>query len=487
MPSSNFFLDNAALQAYAARLGLAADGGGRALLERVGALAAQEFAPRAAKIDAVPPRLEGGRVVLPPEMQENLAVLRREGLCGITLPAAFGGRGLSNTAYAMLSEMVARADASLHNLFGLQAIGELIARHGTPEQQARLLPRLASGEIGGAMALSEAAAGSDLQAVQVKATQDAGGQWFLDGRKHWVTNGGAGLMLVLARSEEGSADGRGLSLFIVEASPQVAVVAVSGKMGLHGSPTCEVVFNHAPAQLLGERRRGLVRYVPDLLLHARLAITAQAVGIAEAATRYAADYAARRRQFGQPIDQRPAVAAMLSRMRHETDAARALLYENSALMDAMDGGTASRARVPLIIEVLTPLAKAFSAEACNRVCYAAVQVCGGIGYMAGCPVERLYRDARVTSLYEGTTQLQYAAALPGLLRHALDARLDELWAGLSPERQAALQVSRTAFTAQRAVAQISSHDRLALEAQAEPLCEAAARLYAEALLSSTPT
>ncbi len=481
MPSSNFFLDNAALLAQAARLGLAADGGDRALLERVGALAAQEFAPRAARIDATPPRLEDGRVVLPSEMQVNLAVLRREGLCGITLPVAFGGRGLSNSTYAMLSEMVARADASLHNLFGLQAIGELIARHGTPEQQARFLPRLAKGEIGGAMALSEAAAGSDLQAVQVKATQDADGQWFLDGRKHWVTNGGAGLMLVLARSEEGSADGRGLSLFIVEASPQVAVQAVCDKMGLHGSPTCEVAFNHAPAQLLGERRRGLVRYVPDLLLHARLAITAQAVGIAEAATRYAIDYAAKRRQFGQPIDQRPAVMAMLERMRHETDAARALLYENSALMDEVDGGNASRARV-LLLETLTPLAKAFSSEACNHVCYAAVQVCGGIGYMAGCPVERFYRDARVTSLYEGTTQLQHAAALPGLLRHALDARLEQLWEALPPERQAALQLLRSAFTAQRAVAQISSCNRLALEAQAEPLCEAAARLYAELLM-----
>ena len=481
MPSANFFLDSPSLQAHAARLGLTADGGGRALLERVGALAGEVFAPRAARIDASPPRLEDGRVVLPPEMQENLAALRREGLCGITLPVAFGGRGLSNSAYAMLSEMVARADASLHNLFGLQAIGELVARHGTPEQQAQFLPRLAKGEIGGAMALSEAAAGSDLQAVQVKATQDADGQWFLDGRKHWVTNGGGGLMLVLARSEEGSTDGRGLSLFIVEASPQVALVAVCDKMGLHGSPTCEVVFTHARAQLLGERRRGLVRYVPDLLLHARLAITAQAVGIAEAATRYAEAYAARRVQFGQPVAERPAVAALLTRMRHETEAARALLYENSALMDRTDAGAASREET-LLLETLTPLAKAFASEACNRVCYDAVQVCGGVGYMAGCPVERLYRDARVTSLYEGTTQLQYAAAVPGLIRHAFDARLEQLWAALPPERQMSLQLSRQSFMAQLAVAQISRRNRLALEAQAASLCEAAARLYAELLM-----
>ncbi|GAB4268635.1 acyl-CoA dehydrogenase family protein [Deferrisoma sp.] len=406
-----------------------------AVLAMVGELCARKIHPRARQVDREGVRFADGEVCLAEGTRQSLEDLRQAGLLGVTLPRRYGGLNFPNTVYNLMMEMVARADASLHNLVGLQEIGETIHRFGSEEQRERYLPRLASGEADGAMALTEADAGSDLQAVRTRARQDPEtGQWRLTGTKQFITNGCARILLVLARSEEGTRDGRGLSLFVCEAGPRVRVRRIEEKMGLHGSPTCEIEFDDAPAELVGARRRGLTRYVMSLMNGARVGVSAQAVGIAEAAYRSAREYAANRRQFGRAIEEFPAVYEMLVRSRVRVNAARALLYETTRYVDLRDGceragDEAAAKRWDRIASVLTPLTKAYSTEVANQVAYDSLQVHGGSGYMKDYEVERHCRDARVTNIYEGTTQLQYVAALGGVMNRVLDPLVDEL-AGL---------------------------------------------------------
>lgn len=409
-------------------------------LAMVGELCGERIAPRAEAVDQAGARLEKGQVYYAPGTEKNMQELAAAGLMGATLPRCYGGLNLPNMVYTMMNEMVSRADASLQNLFGLQDIGETINRFGSDEQKQHYLPLFAGGQADGAMALTEPEAGSDLQAVQLKARFDpTTNQWYLNGMKRFITNGCARLLLVLARSEEGSRDGRGLSMFICERGPQLLVRRLEDKLGIHGSPTCELQFNDVPAELVGQRRRGLSRYVMSLMNGARVAIGSQAVGIAEAAHREAVKYAREREQFGKSIDAFPPVYEMLVNGKVRTMAARALLYETCRhvdLRDAYEELVEHGVKDPEIrrkskeysrlAAVLTPLAKAYSTEVANQVAYDSLQVHGGTGYMRDFAVERLCRDARITNIYEGTTQLQVVAAIGGVMRRMLEPMYDQL-------------------------------------------------------------
>lgn len=409
-------------------------------LSELGAFCAEEIAPRATQVDRDGAVFADGQVTYAPGTIENLRWLAKEGLMGVTLPREVGGLNMPSTIYTMMTEIVSRADASLQNLFGLQSIAETINRFGDQQQREHFLPAIASGKADGAMVLTEPEAGSDLQSVQTTATFDAtSGKWFVDGHKHFITNGCASVLLVLARSEPDTIDGRGLSLFLVEKCPEVVIKSIEDKLGLRGSPTCELIFNHAPAQLIGQRRRGLTRYVMSLMNGARLAIAAQAVGLAEAAFRTALEYTSERQQFGKPLRQIGAVSEMLTRMKVDLLAGRTLLYETCKYVDLRDcyehlnsQGDASpenrekEKSLGKIAAVLTPMTKAFNTEMCNQACYDCIQCHGGKGYMRTKLPERYYRDARITNIYEGTTQLQIVAAIGGVMQRTLDPLLDEL-------------------------------------------------------------
>jgi 3-(methylthio)propanoyl-CoA dehydrogenase len=464
--TANFFSDNADLQYHLDRLDLAevvavfedgyrnherypgaprsyadARDSYRLMLDVLGDICANRIAPRAAEADEEGVHLEDGRVQYAAATREGLELLRQAGLMGALLPWEYGGLNLPGTLLQMMIEVVSRADPALMSIFGLQEISATIAKYGDEEMRARILPRFAQGEVTGAMVLTEPDAGSDLGAVQTRARYDeAAGTWRLNGVKRFITNGNADILLVLARSEEGSTDARGLSLFEVEADETVRIRRLENKMGLHASPTCEMEFCNTPARLLGKRRFGLIRYAMSMMNGARIAVAAQAVGIAEGAYREAYDYARKRVQFGQSIDAIPAVYRLLLSMRSQIEATRALVYEAGRWVDLKQayellkerGELDAEGRVRLkqadrLAGVLTPLAKYHATEMGNRVCYQAMQVHGGTGYMREFNVERHYRDMRVTSIYEGTSQLQVVAATGPLLGHALDDLLDE-WA-----------------------------------------------------------
>ncbi len=413
----------------------------RILLEVLGEICATVVAPRAAEADEEGAQLRDGQVHYTAATQEALQAFKQADLMGAMLPWEYGGMNLPETVYQMMVEIVSRAEAGLMTIFGLLEIALSINDFGDEAMKARILPRFARGEVSGAMVLTEPDAGSDLGAVQTRATLDAAGQWHLNGVKRFITNGCADVMVVLARSEPESNDARGLSLFLVEKDDSVVIRRLENKMGLHASPTCEIQYNNTPAQLIGKRRFGLIRYAMALMNGARLAVAAQAIGIGEAAYREAYRYAQERTQFNQAICELPAVSRMLLAMRVELEAARALMYESARWVDlekAYERHIAAAAkpepadrqalkRAARLAETLTPLTKYFATEMGNRVCYQALQVHGGVGYMREFNVERHYRDIRVTNIYEGTSQLQVVAAIGKLLGHALDDLLNE-WA-----------------------------------------------------------
>ena len=462
--AENFFTDNLDLQRYLKKIdlsevvGILEDGyryheehdaaprnyadamdNYRLMLEVVGDICANHAAPRAAEADEVGVSCEDGRVVYADSTLEAMRFLRQADIVGATLPWEYGGMNLPETILQMVVEIMSRADASLMTVFGLQEIAaKMIAEHGDEEMKARVLPRVISGElVGGAMVLTEPDAGSDLGSVQTRATYDEEtGEWRLNGVKRFITNGCSDVLLVLARSEEGSADARGLSFFEAEADETVRIRRTEHKMGLHASPTCEMQFDNTPARLIGKRRFGLIRYAMAMMNVARLAIASQSLGIAEAAYREAYQYAQKRVQFGSSIDQIPAVYRMLLSMRAEIEATRALVYETARHVDLLKAYERQKERGELdsegrkklkelgrLADVLTPLVKYYATEMGNKVCYQAMQIHGGTGYMREFNVERHYRDVRITNIYEGTSQLQVVAAIGGLLGHALDGLL----------------------------------------------------------------
>jgi 3-(methylthio)propanoyl-CoA dehydrogenase len=405
------------------------------LEDPVGDIAANRFAPRAEEVDTIGCRCENGQVIFPEGLQRNLKDLCDAQLMGMTIPREYGGLEFPETVYTAAIEIVSQADASLMNFFGLQGgIAETIVEFATDELKAQYLPRMSTGEFTGAMALTEPDAGSDLAAVQTRAQggmeamQDpVTGQWKISGTKRFITNGCGDVILVLARSEDPAkkGGGRGLSFFLVEKSDRVKVRRIENKMGIHGSPTCELYFDEAPAYLIGSRGMGLARYTAWLMLAARLAIGAQAQGIAQAALSEAIRYANDREQFGKPIKAFPQVAMMLENMIVHTEASRAILYAASEVVDLNQGaektGDKEKQRAyGKIAEALTPIAKYFATEVANRVCYDAIQIFGGNGFMKEYPVERYYRDARITNIYEGTSQIQVIWAITRLVRGDLE-------------------------------------------------------------------
>jgi len=432
------------------------------ILEVLGDVAATRVAPRAGEADEEGAHFSNGEVTYAAATLDAIEALRQAELFGAMLPREYGGLNLPESVYSMMVEIVARAESGLMTVYGLQEIASCIEEYGDPETKSRVLPRFSRGEASGAMVLTEADAGSDLGAVATRATLDeATGKWHLNGVKRFITNGLADVSVVLARSEENSTDARGLSMFVVEKDDTVKIRRIENKMGIHSSPTCEIQYVNTPAILLGKRRFGLMRYSMNLMNGARLAVAAQALGIAEAAYREADDYSRERIQFGKPIRVLPAVGRLLLSMRVDVEATRALLAETARWVDLWkvyekavgEGGAeadpAARARLKqcqTLAETMTPMVKYCSTEMGNRVCYQSMQVHGGVGYMKEFNIERLFRDVRITNIYEGTSQLQVVAAIGKLLNRSLDPLLAEWAAAGYPEDMAAEKATLVELT-----------------------------------------
>ena len=395
------------------------------VLDITGELAGTVIADNAEGVDLEGPHHVGDRVNYASGTAANLDAMVKAGLNGMTMPRRYGGLNFPITPYTMCAELVAASDAGFGNIWSLQDCIETLYEFGNDDQHARFIPRICKGETM-SMDLTEPDAGSDLQSVMLKATYDeAEDCWRLNGVKRFITNGDADLHLVLARSEEGTTDGRGLSMFIYDKRDGgVNVRRIENKLGIHGSPTCELVYKNAKAELCGSRRMGLIKYVMALMNGARLGIAAQSVGISQACYNEALAYALDRQQFGKPIVQFPAVADMLATMKAKLDAGRALLYQTARCVDiykCLDDIARERKLTPeeraeqklyaKMADSLTPLAKGMNSEYCNQNAYDGLQVHGGSGFMHDYPIQRYYRDARITSIYEGTTQLQVVAAI----------------------------------------------------------------------------
>lgn len=394
------------------------------VLDIVGEICGDVIAENAEDVDHTGPRVESNRVIYADGTKKNLDVCRKAGLMGMSMPRRLGGLNFPITPYIMAADIVSRADAGFENLWGLQDCAETIYEFADEEQKQKYIPRVCAGETM-SMDLTEPDAGSDLQSVMLKATQKEDGSWVLNGVKRFITNGDSDIHLVLARSEEGTKDGRGLSMFIYDKrNGGVNVRRIENKMGIKGSPTCELTYKDAPAELVGSRRLGLIKYVMALMNGARLGIAAQSVGLSENAYREALAYAKDRRQFGKAIIEFPAVSEILSVMKAKLDATRALLYACSRFVDiykAYDDIAKERkltveekkeAKVySRLADAFTPMAKGMSSEFCNQNAYDCIQIHGGSGFMKDYACERIYRDARITSIYEGTTQLQVVAAI----------------------------------------------------------------------------
>ncbi|MDE6353331.1 MAG: acyl-CoA dehydrogenase family protein [Muribaculaceae bacterium] len=407
------------------------------VLEIVGDLCGEQIAGNAESVDHQGPHVENNRVVYADGTQQNLDACRKAGLMGMSMPRRFGGLNFPITPYIMAADIVSRADTGFENLWGLQDCAETLYEFGNEEQHSKFIPRVCQGETM-SMDLTEPDAGSDLQSVMLKATQDADGTWRLNGVKRFITNGDADIHLVLARSEEGSKDARGLSMFIYDKRDGgVDVRRIENKLGIKGSPTCELVYKNAKAELCGSRKMGLIKYVMALMNGARLGIAAQSVGVSEIAYREALQYAKERMQFGKAIIEFPAVYEILATMKAKLDASRCLLYETARFVDvykALEDIARERKLEPeerdemkkynKLANALTPLAKGLGSEYCNQNAYDCIQIHGGSGFMKDYACERIYRDARITSIYEGTTQLQVVAAIGHVTTGAYSALID---------------------------------------------------------------
>ncbi len=395
------------------------------VLEIAGEISGEIIAPNAEGVDAEGPHCANGRVAYASGTNVNLDAMVKAGLNGMTMPRRYGGLNFPITPYTMCAEVVSAADAGFGNIWSLQDCIETLYEFGNEDQHSRFIPRICAGETM-SMDLTEPDAGSDLQSVMLKATYDeAEGCWRLNGVKRFITNGDADVHLVLARSEEGTRDGRGLSMFIYDKRQGgVNVRRIENKLGIHGSPTCELVYKNAKAELCGDRKLGLIKYVMALMNGARLGIAAQSVGISQAAYNEGLAYAKDRKQFGKAIIEFPAVYDMLSIIKAKLDAGRSLLYQTSRYVDiykALDDIARERKLSPeekaeqkkfaKLADAFTPLAKGMNSEYANQNAYDCIQIHGGSGFMLEYACQRLYRDARITSIYEGTTQLQTVAAI----------------------------------------------------------------------------
>ncbi len=435
------------------------------VLEVVGEICGDIVAENAEDVDHEGASCSDGRAHYAAGTKVNLDATRKAGLMGMSMPRRLGGLNFPVTPYIMAADIVSRADAGFENLWGLQDCAETIYEFANEDQKQRFIPRVCEGETM-SMDLTEPDAGSDLQSVMLKATQKPDGSWVLNGVKRFITNGDADIHLVLARSEEGTKDGRGLSMFIYDKrNGGVTVRRIENKMGIKGSPTCELVYKDAPAELCGDRKLGLIKYVMALMNGARLGIAAQSVGISEQAWREALAYAKDRRQFGKAIIEFPAVSEILSTMKAKLDASRSLLYECARFVDvykAYEDIAKERKLTPeerkemkyysRLADAFTPLAKGLSSEFCNQNAYDCIQIHGGSGFMKDYACERVYRDARITSIYEGTTQLQVVAAIRHVTTGTYLSRMEEYKAMPFNEEDAAVRATLEEMTAMYAKA-----------------------------------
>ncbi|MCP4455199.1 MAG: acyl-CoA dehydrogenase, partial [Planctomycetes bacterium] len=414
------------------------------VLEAMGELCGDFIAPRAEDVDRTGNVLnEDGSVTRPQGVTESLEKLAQAEVMGLMLPHRFGGLNFPNIIYSMTIEIVSRADAALMNLFGLQGIAETIHFFASEEIKQEYLHDFSAGKVTGAMVLTEPDAGSDLQACKLRAYEDTDGNWYLHGVKRFITNGCGEVLLVLSRSEPDRKGGLGLSLFICEPGPTVHIRRLEDKLGIHGSPTCEIFFDNTPCRLIGERKRGLAPYVASLMNGARIGIAGQSLGISEAAYQVARDYAASRKQFGVAIEKLPAVRDMLINMKIDIEASRALLYETGRVVDLELGllkltedppedkaeAKALKAEIrknKRLAGLLTPMSKYYCSEVSNAVAYDGIQVLGGSGFMRDYASERFARDARITTIYEGTSQLQVVASVRGVCNGTAEKYLTEL-------------------------------------------------------------
>lgn len=417
------------------------------MLEITGDVAANIIEPNSESVDEEGPHLENGRMIYASKTYENLDATRKAGLWGISMPRRYGGLNLPVTPYSMASEMVASADAGFQNIWSLQDCIETLYEFGSEEQRQKYIPRVCAGETM-SMDLTEPDAGSDLQRVMLKATySEKDGCWLLNGVKRFITNGDSDIHLVLARSEEGTRDGRGLSMFIYDKRQGgVNVRHIEHKLGIHGSPTCELTYKNAKAELCGSTRMGLIKYVMALMNGARLGIAAQSVGVSQAAYSEGLAYAKERRQFDTAIIDFPAVYDMLSRMKAKLDAGRSILYQTARYVDlykALDDIARERKLTPeerqeqkkyaRLADAFTPIAKGMNSEYANQNAYDAIQIHGGSGFIMEYKSQRLYRDARIFSIYEGTTQLQVVAAIRyitngtylGIMKEMIESEVSE--------------------------------------------------------------
>lgn len=394
------------------------------MLDITGDVAANIIEPNSESVDQEGPHLVDGRMVYASKTFENLDATRKAGLWGISMPRRYNGLNIPNVVFSMASEIISAADAGFQNVWSLQSCIDTLYEFGTEEQRQKYIPRIAAGETM-SMDLTEPDAGSDLQRVMLKATQDADGTWRLNGVKRFITNGDSDIHLVLARSEEGTRDGRGLSMFIYDKRDGgVTVRHIEHKLGIHGSPTCELVYKNAKCELCGDRKLGLIKYVMALMNGARLGIAAQSVGVEQEAYNEGLAYAKERAQFGKKIITFPAVYDMLSRMKAKLDAGRSLLYMTARYVDiykALEDIARERKLTPeerkemkqysRLADAFTPLAKGMNSEYANQNAYDAISIHGGSGFIMEYKSQRLFRDARIFSIYEGTTQLQVVAAI----------------------------------------------------------------------------
>ena len=452
------------------------------VLEICGEVAAEIIEPNSESVDQEGPHLENGRMIYASKTFENLDATRKAGLHGVSMPRRYGGLNLPNVVFSMLSEMISAADAGFQNIWSLQSCIDTLYEFGNEEQREKFIPRVCAGESM-SMDLTEPDAGSDLQRVMLKATQDADGTWRLNGVKRFITNGDSDIHLVLARSEEGTTDGRGLSMFIYDKRDGgVDVRHIEHKLGIHGSPTCELVYKNAKAELCGSTRLGLIKYVMALMNGARLGIAAQSVGVEQEAYVEGLNYAKERAQFGKKIVHFPAVYDMISRMKAKLDAGRSLLYQTARYVDiykALEDIARERTLTPeerqemkkyqRMADAFTPLAKGMNSEYANQNAYDAISIHGGSGFIMEYKSQRLYRDARIFSIYEGTTQLQVVAAVRyitngtylNLINEMLEGECSDAMKPLKERVKAMVAEYEQAVAAVKEMGDVEAHDFLA--------------------------
>ena len=452
------------------------------VLEICGEVAAEIIEPNSEAVDQEGPHLENGRMIYASKTFENLDATLKAGLHGVSMPRRYGGLNLPNVVFSMLSEMISAADAGFQNIWSLQSCIDTLYEFGSEEQREKYIPRVCAGESM-SMDLTEPDAGSDLQRVMLKATQDADGTWRMNGVKRFITNGDSDIHLVLARSEEGTTDGRGLSMFIYDKrNGGVDVRHIENKLGIHGSPTCELVYKNAKAELCGNTRMGLIKYVMALMNGARLGIAAQSVGVEQEAYVEGLNYAKERAQFGKKIVTFPAVYDMISRMKAKLDAGRSLLYQTARYVDiykALEDIARERTLTPeerqemkkyqRMADAFTPLAKGMNSEYANQNAYDAISIHGGSGSIMEYKSQRLYRDARIFSIYEGTTQLQVVAAVRyitngtylNLIKEMLEAPCSEEMKPLQERVKVMVDLYEQAINAVKDMGDVEAHDFLA--------------------------